>query len=184
MNTSRILSLCISCAKGIYGNRPPSEHYAARVARLLAGTAAVESGISERRQHGFSATTIKGAWGLWQTEIAALRDSLAYVQARPALMRRCGEWLFEHNGGDFAVLYGLADAEILRLLATWDRLACLVARLHYLRIPSAIPEDLTEQARYWKKYYNTRLGKGTPGKYIDAWEHMGLQSLPWGVEIA
>jgi hypothetical protein len=149
---------------------------------LLAGTAAVESGISERRQYGFSTATIGGAWGLWQTEIAALRDSLTYVQARPALMRRCGAWLFEHEGGDFAVLYGLADAEILRLVATWDRLACLIARLHYIRIPSPVPANLTNQALYWKRFYNTRLGKGTPGGYIDRWERMGLHELPWGGE--
>lgn len=38
---------------------------------------------------------------------------------------------------------------------------------HYLRVPAFIPSDLEGQAEYWKKYYNTYLGKGTPEEYIN-----------------
>lgn len=37
----------------------------------------------------------------------------------------------------------------------------------YRRIPSAIPSDITQRARQWKVYYNTRFGKGTESHYIN-----------------
>ena len=46
-----------------------------------------------------------------------------------------------------------------------DRLATCMARVHYLRKPASIPASLDGQAAYWKKYYNTVLGKGTEEEY-------------------
>lgn len=43
----------------------------------------------------------------------------------------------------------------------------LAARLFLARIPAPIPADLTAQAQYWKKYYNTSAGKGTVQKFIN-----------------
>jgi hypothetical protein len=42
-----------------------------------------------------------------------------------------------------------------------------MARIHYLRKPGAIPKDLEGQAKYWKKFYNTELGKGAVEEYIE-----------------
>jgi len=38
----------------------------------------------------------------------------------------------------------------------------IMARIHYMRVPESLPEatDVEGLARYWKKYYNTHLGKG------------------------
>ena len=38
-----------------------------------------------------------------------------------------------------------------------------MARVHYLRVNEKLPSyrDIPGMARYWKKYYNTKLGKGT-----------------------
>lgn len=37
-----------------------------------------------------------------------------------------------------------------------------MARFFYYRIPKALPDyDIEEMAKYWKKYFNTYLGKGT-----------------------
>lgn len=47
--------------------------------------------------------------------------------------------------------------------------ATAMARVHYLRDPRPIPKDLEGQAEYWKRVYNTHLGKGTPEKYIVSW---------------
>jgi hypothetical protein len=50
----------------------------------------------------------------------------------------------------------------------WNmKLMCLVCRLHYHRFPAEIPEDLPGQAAYYKKYYNTIMGKATPEEYIE-----------------
>lgn len=43
----------------------------------------------------------------------------------------------------------------------------LASRLFLARIPAPIPADLTAQAQYWKKYYNTSAGKGTVQKFIN-----------------
>lgn len=45
-------------------------------------------------------------------------------------------------------------------------IAALAARLFLLRIPEPIPETLEGQAEYWKKFYNTALGKGTVEGFI------------------
>lgn len=41
-----------------------------------------------------------------------------------------------------------------------------ICRLIYLRIKEAIPDNTKDRANYWKKYYNTKLGKGTTQDYI------------------
>ena len=43
----------------------------------------------------------------------------------------------------------------------------LAARLYLLKIPAPIPSTLTDQADYWKRYYNTESGAGTAQKFID-----------------
>lgn len=51
----------------------------------------------------------------------------------------------------------------------WDLyLAILVCRLRYRVVPEPLPaaDDLLGLARYWKKYYNTYLGKGTESEFI------------------
>ena len=45
----------------------------------------------------------------------------------------------------------------------------VVARLIYRRVPEPLPNrlDVTEMAEYWKKYWNTHLGKGTVQEAVD-----------------
>lgn len=47
-----------------------------------------------------------------------------------------------------------------------DELAIIFCRLHYLRVTEPIPETLEGQALYYKKYYNTYLGKATVSDYL------------------
>lgn len=169
MNT-HIIDLTQSCAREIYGLTAPSEQYAGRVARLLAGTAAVESRFVYHRQIGLPWDEAYGAWGLWQTEHPAVMDSLKYLQHRPDVERRAAEWLYGVDGADMVDWYGLLPLHLMRTLAGWDRAACLFARLHYLRVPTAVPESLLGQAEYWKKHYNTHLGAGTIPGYLDAYQ--------------
>lgn len=44
--------------------------------------------------------------------------------------------------------------------------AVIIARMHYLRVPEAIPDNRYDRGLYWKKYYNTHLGKGTHQDYL------------------
>jgi|TARA_Y100000310_G_scaffold267186_1_gene279058 hypothetical protein len=45
-----------------------------------------------------------------------------------------------------------------------------LCRLHYRRVPTALPKssNLAAQAKYWKKYYNSHLGKGTIKHFMEA----------------
>jgi hypothetical protein len=40
----------------------------------------------------------------------------------------------------------------------------IMSRIFYLRLPAALPrkDEPMSLAHYWKKYYNTKYGKGTP----------------------
>ncbi len=42
-----------------------------------------------------------------------------------------------------------------------------ICRLHYRRVPKKLPTTLEEQAIYWKEYYNTAKGAGTPAKFLE-----------------
>ena len=42
----------------------------------------------------------------------------------------------------------------------------LAARLFLSNIPAAIPSDISGQATYWKRYYNTFAGAGTEEKFV------------------
>lgn len=66
---------------------------------------------------------------------------------------------------DFAFNAGLDADEMLGNLFY----ATAMCRVHYLRVPEAIPIGLRKQAEYWKKYYNTETGLGTIDEYVKAW---------------
>ena len=93
-----------------------------------------------------------------------MADSVQYLRRRADVIR---------NASQFAPMLpaalSLAALPRLRAIRDDDRLACLFARLHYLRVAEAVPDDLRGQAGYWKRYYNTRLGKGTVVGYMDKW---------------
>ena len=57
------------------------------------------------------------------------------------------------------------------------RYAAAVCRIKYLSIPAPLPEPTPAQlARYWKRYYNTYLGRGTVEGFLRSWrDHVA----PW-----
>ena len=170
----RICGMSHGCAKAIHNGRPPSAAYAQHVGQLLFGTAAQESHLVYRRQMGFSMTDSRGGWGLWQLEQGSVGDSITYVNARVALRERVDSWLSPAE----QLVWERADVPVLMRMLTepeWDRAACLVARLHYMRFPAPVPASIREQAAYWKKYYNTYLGAGTPEQYSANWKRRCLR---------
>ena len=48
--------------------------------------------------------------------------------------------------------------------------AAAMARIHYFRVAEALPfaGDIAGQASYWKRHYNTELGRGTVEEFMDA----------------
>jgi hypothetical protein len=50
-------------------------------------------------------------------------------------------------------------------------LAAMMCRLYYYMIPEKLPDadNIPAMASYWKRFYNTSLGKGTERGFIDAY---------------
>lgn len=54
----------------------------------------------------------------------------------------------------------------------WNlRYSVAMCRIFYRAVQAPLPKagDLQAQAAYWKKYYNTALGKGKPEQYVRNW---------------
>lgn len=190
-----LLELCRECGATVFDRAAPNTKYAEATARLLFGTAATESHFRYRRQTVFDWGRNIGAWGLFQTEQGSVESGLNMLRTRPALAASAARFVFQQAGADISPilgneimhaaakavggahplvgeLRGQHSSNLLRVISGWDRLACLFARLHYMRVPAPIPLDLHGQAEYWKRYYNTHAGKGTPMKYLADWKSL------------
>ena len=177
MNAPTLITLCRDAATHIYGTRCPTPAYGESVAQLLMGTAATESHLVHRRQVGYDLTDNGGAWGLWQTEAAAVSDNLDYLRRRHDVRLRAAGFLWGPQGGDMAGILNMGSHGLMRLIYDWDRFAVLCARLHYMRQSEPVPATLGGQAAYWKRHYNTTAGKGTPEKYITDWTRLVAPAL-------
>ena len=109
---------------------------------LLLETLAVESDF------GRHAEQMSGgpALGVFQMEPATQVDiGNNFIRFRPEL-----HWLSGPEYSDLVNLYN----------------AVLWCRVHYMRVEAAIPVTRFGRAKYWKKYYNTELGRGTVDDYM------------------
>lgn len=133
---------------------------------LLLGTAAVESQLG-RYLHQAAGPAL----GIYQMEPATHDDLWRHwLPARPVLRTQLLTW-----AADTGVLPPPADQLIHDL-----RYATAMARLHYLRVPAPLPPaaDLPALAEYWKRHYNTHLGRGTPEKFLRAWAALVAPAAP------
>ena len=121
---------------------------------LLLGTAAQESGMGHYiRQVGGGP-----AMGIFQMEPATYHDIWRnFINNRPEIKQKLAErWPTEP-----------APEEMITNLL----LAAVMCRLHYRRVNAPIPQadDLAGLARYWKKFYNTPMGRGSEDEFIRNW---------------
>lgn len=120
---------------------------------LLLGTALQESRLTYLKQLGSGP-----AKGVFQMEPNTHNDIWKnYLQYKPDLAK---------------LVARLAHTANSEALATDLLYAAAMTRVHYLRVPAALPAegDYDGQACYWKKYYNTYLGAGTEEEYLESWE--------------
>lgn len=129
----------------------PEVPYSENALLLLLGTAAQESSYGKyRRQVGNGP-----ALGIFQMEPATFTDiDRNYLRYHPAIRQK------------ILSVCGLKDLDAKDLVDN-DRLAVCMARVHYLRSRGKIPSKAQDMALYWKKNYNTLLGKGTPEEFMD-----------------
>jgi hypothetical protein len=128
---------------------------------LVIGTCAQESLL------GTYITQVNGpALGIYQCEPATHKDLWEnYINFNQNLKAKILEYV---KTDDIAFLEG----ELIVNLAY----ATAIARIHYLRIKEALPDAASpyDLGMYWKKYYNTRLGKGTPEEFVKNYTNLVL----------
>lgn len=173
-NAVRIWRICQECAASIYGVTKPSPHYADNVARLLFGTAAQESGLQWERQRTPRWEGVIGGFGKWQCETGSIAASLEYLRRRPDVCERATQFVFCDPKAPADAILRLSEDAILWGLRMHDndRLSCLLGRTHYMRVPSAVPHTVDEQADYWKRHFNTAAGAGTVNQYCKSWARL------------
>lgn len=123
--------------------------------QLLLGTALAESGLTERVQRAGGP-----AKGLFQMEPRTHDDIWSnFLRYRRPL------------GTAVSALARDPSAPSSADMEMNDAYACAMARIHYLRVPAALPPagDHDRMANYWKAYYNTAGGMGTVTHFVDTW---------------
>jgi len=118
---------------------------------MLKDIAKVES------KFGMDRNTFKGqSNGIWQI------DDIGFKATQDTVSHPNLEAQFEIIQNEFGIDWMSVTKEELN-----DPLiAAIAARLFLLNIPKAIPKGKKAQANYWKKYFNTSAGKGTPEAYL------------------
>jgi hypothetical protein len=115
-----------------------------------------ETGMAES---GYRALVQKGggpALSFFQIEPATARDIFNnYVEYREPLVQAL-------------IVFGVDPMDLDFSVKTNIAVAICLCRFHYRRVPSAIPKTKEGRAKYWKKHYNTELGKGTIEHYLEA----------------
>lgn len=119
---------------------------------LLLKTALVESNFGRDPQtyrpgyHG-------GIWQVDEVGFIDTKDTVSHPKLRPAHRLIKAEW-----GIDWIHVH---YSELRKPL-----FSAIAARLKYKNVPSQIPDNVRGQAKYWKRHYNSQLGKGTVAKFM------------------
>lgn len=133
--------------------------------QLVLGTALVESGLRYVRQLGGG-------------------PALGYFQMEPDTHGDIWQNFLIYREKLADAVYALIEkpdntgVPSSELLVDNHKYAAAMCRVHYLRAPAPLPapNDLAGMAAYWKRFYNTPLGKGTPLKFMEAWANAKMEA--------
>ena len=154
-NSKHIKSYCESINARIFGNKP-------QAIPLMYETLAVETNFCM-----FKDPTPKGA-GAGATQI----DQLPFKDFQERMIKFYPNIVKKIN--EYSIWCGLRidfeDWEWHHLM--WESeqsltMSIIMMRCAYWLVAERLPDTLEGRAKYWKKYYNTALGKGTIRKYIE-----------------
>lgn len=137
--------------------------------RMMLLTIAAESSFRDRLQHGGGP-----AKGLCQMEPATAFDTFRWLKGKPVIWQRL-TWIWMQLGT--VPHFTPTDAEMGYFLTSHDPFALALARVHYKMFEEPFPDQLLNQARYWKKYWNTPLGAHEPSHAISQWRACRCDSL-------
>ena len=127
--------------------------------RLVLGTALVESNLDYFEQLGGGP-----ALGFFQIEPDTASDIWEnYLRYRPDLLAK-------------VMVLSVTDIDRTGQLAGNAYYGAALCRIHYRRVKAALPavDDSAGLAAYWKRYFNTTKGAGTPAKFLKALERFGV----------
>jgi len=125
----------------------PHDLWSQEAEDLLMGTAAQESRLGK-----YIAQINGPAKGIFQMEPATEKDLWEYIVRKD----------LNHLVGTVS---GVFSPNLLHLEGNLIY-QIIIARIFYRRVKEAIPEGLVPQAKYYKKYWNTELGKATVDQYV------------------
>lgn len=140
--------------------------YSQSAEELLMLTAAVESNMGE-----YIEQTKGPALGIFQMEPLTHNDIMdRWLQYAPKHVRENVQKFLDKYLGE------VTKQEDELALQYNLKYAILLARLKYYTVKAPLPShnSVEELASYWKKYYNTPLGKGTVAKAIEKYNRYVL----------
>ena len=155
---------------------PTLEHFGIftpELAKILVMTAQHESGgFKHKRQIGGGPGN-----GYCQVEMPTHNDNyINYLKGRKSL-EKITQYYFNMDAKTF--MENKEYEKVRDTLINNDSYNCLMAAIWYLRRinsptnPRPLPavDDIVGMANYWKKWYNTPKGGGTPEKFLRDWEN-------------
>lgn len=147
--------------------------YSNAAIKLLLGTCAQESDM------GCFLHQLKGcALGIYQMEPATLDDIfINYAPSKSSLFAKIFNMSFNFDSGTTPLEF---SPEFLREALIYNlKYATAMCRVHYLRVPEALPasDDKLGLANYWKRYYNTKKGKGSVTDFLRNYNKLEINSL-------
>lgn len=144
-----------------YAVRPALERvglYSLAAERLVLGTALTESNLEyiDQMESPYGDLKPGPAYGFFQIE-AATHDDIWRHYLR-----------YQKELGDKVRHLMCMMVPEIEQLRTNLQYAAAMCRVHYRRVPAALPNerDLGAMALYWKRHYNTPAGKGEPEDFL------------------
>ena len=139
--------------------------YSQEAEDLIFGTGLIESNYDYLKQWNDG---IARSW--WQIEpgMTGAQDTIVnYLKYRPKLIKKCA---IAARVPQDAFLPIMKEEHLSELLEYNIAYAIIMCRLKYLRIPKKFPKTVEEMSHYWKKYFNTELGKGDSEEFIEKYK--------------
>lgn len=141
--------------------------YSKDAVELLMLTAAQETHLGRYLKQ------IKGpALGIFQIEPATLADLITNYLMYRGKLGKIVQSLYVKGLG----MAGTADSVGLNMQGNLI-LQVVIARLIYRRVPEPLPDNRSHEAmaQYWKKYWNTSLGRGTVEEAVQNYQKYVLE---------
>ena len=141
---------------------------------LVLGTAVQESLLAWVRERGAGP-----ALGFYRMEPAAAHDIChRFLSTRSELSMSLGKATWPHCVSPTGYSH-LNKQDIARLLVEDMRFATIMCRLRYWMMPHPLPAatDIEGLSNYYKKWYNTVLGKATPGEWADKYRRFCMPEV-------